>query len=135
MWGVATCCWFLANHYLSAVVSFPIITTVSYRSQKSAHLFVFFREDFVQIICVWFIPGSWIDCSSLGCCRVQRSEGKYLCVWCKSSVPAVYCFYLFVLNFLSSPLSLPQGWRNYIVLIVAFCLVLSGALLTAFSKL
>uniref|UniRef100_A0A671K633 Transmembrane protein 144a n=1 Tax=Sinocyclocheilus anshuiensis TaxID=1608454 RepID=A0A671K633_9TELE len=28
MWGVATCCWFLANNYLSAVVSFPIITTV-----------------------------------------------------------------------------------------------------------
>uniref|UniRef100_A0AAY4AB13 Transmembrane protein 144 n=1 Tax=Denticeps clupeoides TaxID=299321 RepID=A0AAY4AB13_9TELE len=27
MWGVATCCWFLANGYLSAVVSFPIITT------------------------------------------------------------------------------------------------------------
>lgn len=27
MWGVATCCWFLANTYLSAVVSFPIITT------------------------------------------------------------------------------------------------------------
>uniref|UniRef100_A0A8C7KRY8 Transmembrane protein 144 n=1 Tax=Oncorhynchus kisutch TaxID=8019 RepID=A0A8C7KRY8_ONCKI len=29
MWGIATCCWFLANTYLSAVVSFPIITTVS----------------------------------------------------------------------------------------------------------
>ncbi|XP_043918387.1 transmembrane protein 144 [Protopterus annectens] len=28
MWGIATCCWFLANHYLSAAVSFPIITAV-----------------------------------------------------------------------------------------------------------
>ncbi|XP_027622369.1 transmembrane protein 144 [Tupaia chinensis] len=27
LWAVATCCWFVANHSLSAVVSFPIITT------------------------------------------------------------------------------------------------------------
>ncbi|XP_039606239.1 transmembrane protein 144b isoform X2 [Polypterus senegalus] len=26
LWAVANCCWFLANNYLSAVVSFPIIT-------------------------------------------------------------------------------------------------------------
>uniref|UniRef100_A0A8C5P7Q5 Transmembrane protein 144 n=1 Tax=Leptobrachium leishanense TaxID=445787 RepID=A0A8C5P7Q5_9ANUR len=26
LWAIATCCWFLANNYLSAVVSFPIIT-------------------------------------------------------------------------------------------------------------
>uniref|UniRef100_A0A8D0HAQ7 Transmembrane protein 144 n=1 Tax=Sphenodon punctatus TaxID=8508 RepID=A0A8D0HAQ7_SPHPU len=26
LWAIATCCWFIANHYLSAVVSFPIIT-------------------------------------------------------------------------------------------------------------
>ncbi|XP_042325878.1 transmembrane protein 144 isoform X2 [Sceloporus undulatus] len=26
MWGIANCCWFIANRYLSAVVSFPIIT-------------------------------------------------------------------------------------------------------------
>ncbi|RMC13855.1 hypothetical protein DUI87_08938 [Hirundo rustica rustica] len=26
LWAIANCCWFLANHYLSAVVSFPIIT-------------------------------------------------------------------------------------------------------------
>ncbi|XP_015199993.1 transmembrane protein 144 isoform X2 [Lepisosteus oculatus] len=26
MWAIANCCWFLANNYLSAVVSFPIIT-------------------------------------------------------------------------------------------------------------
>lgn len=72
MWGVATCCWFLANHYLSAVVSFPIITTVP-----------------GLIAALWGV--------------VVFKEVK--------------------------------GWRNYIVLIVAFCLVLSGALLTAFSKL
>lgn len=29
LWAIATCCWFLANNYLSAVVSFPIITAVS----------------------------------------------------------------------------------------------------------
>ncbi|KAK3531923.1 hypothetical protein QTP86_000336 [Hemibagrus guttatus] len=52
MWGVATCCWFLANHYLKPVVSFPIITT---------------------------------------------------------------------------------GLRNYLVLILAFCMIVAGALLTAFS--
>ncbi|CAM4496020.1 hypothetical protein PO909_015054 [Leuciscus waleckii] len=71
MWGVATCCWFLANHYLSAVVSFPIITTVP-----------------GLIAALWGV--------------VVFKEVK--------------------------------GWRNYIVLIVAFCLVLSGALLTAFSR-
>ncbi|NXA33752.1 TM144 protein, partial [Eudromia elegans] len=26
LWAIANCCWFMANHYLSAVVSFPIIT-------------------------------------------------------------------------------------------------------------
>ncbi|KAI4536130.1 hypothetical protein MG293_013522, partial [Ovis ammon polii] len=29
LWAVATCCWFIANRSLSAVVSFPIITAVS----------------------------------------------------------------------------------------------------------
>nr|XP_055061489.1 transmembrane protein 144a [Misgurnus anguillicaudatus] len=71
MWGVATCCWFLANHYLSAVVSFPIITTVP-----------------GVIAALWGV--------------VVFKEVK--------------------------------GLRNYIVLILAFCLVISGALLTAFSK-
>uniref|UniRef100_A0A672SJU4 Transmembrane protein 144a n=1 Tax=Sinocyclocheilus grahami TaxID=75366 RepID=A0A672SJU4_SINGR len=70
MWGVATCCWFLANNYLGAVVSFPIITTVP-----------------GLIAALWGV--------------VVFKEVK----------------------------------RNYIVLIVAFCLVLSGALLTAFSKI
>ncbi|XP_051898772.1 transmembrane protein 144b isoform X2 [Pristis pectinata] len=28
MWAIASCCWFLANDFLSAVVSFPIITAV-----------------------------------------------------------------------------------------------------------
>ncbi|KAM7331327.1 hypothetical protein ACRRTK_010516 [Alexandromys fortis] len=26
LWAIATCCWFIANHSLSAVISFPIIT-------------------------------------------------------------------------------------------------------------
>ncbi|TRY68119.1 hypothetical protein DNTS_025216 [Danionella cerebrum] len=71
MWGIATCCWFLANHYLSAVVSFPIITTV---------------------------------------------PGLIAALWGVLVFKEV------------------KGWRNYIVLIIAFCLVLSGALMTAFSK-
>ncbi|KAK1792600.1 hypothetical protein P4O66_012531 [Electrophorus voltai] len=71
MWGVATCCWFLANHYLSAVVSFPIITTVP-----------------GLIAAIWGV--------------VVFKEVK--------------------------------GLRNYLVLVLAFCLVLTGALLTAFSK-
>lgn len=29
LWAIATCCWFIANHSLSAVISFPIITAVS----------------------------------------------------------------------------------------------------------
>ncbi|CAI9581631.1 unnamed protein product [Staurois parvus] len=29
LWAIANCCWFLANTYLSAVVSFPIITAFS----------------------------------------------------------------------------------------------------------
>lgn len=31
LWAIATCCWFIANHSLSAVISFPIITAVSGR--------------------------------------------------------------------------------------------------------
>ncbi|XP_030643576.1 transmembrane protein 144-like [Chanos chanos] len=72
MWAIATCCWFLANNYLSAVVSFPIITTVP-----------------GLIAAVWGV--------------VVFKEVK--------------------------------GLRNYLVLVFAFCLVLAGALLTAFSKL
>lgn len=72
MWGVATCCWFLANHYLSAVVSFPIITTV---------------------------------------------PGLIATLWGVLLFKEV------------------KGLRNYLVLVLAFCLVLTGALLTAFSKL
>ncbi|XP_012687289.2 transmembrane protein 144a [Clupea harengus] len=71
MWGAATCCWFLANHYLSAVVSFPIITTVP-----------------GLIAAAWGV--------------VVFKEVK--------------------------------GLRNFLVLGIAFCLVLTGALLTAFSK-
>uniref|UniRef100_A0A3B1JPJ0 Transmembrane protein 144a n=1 Tax=Astyanax mexicanus TaxID=7994 RepID=A0A3B1JPJ0_ASTMX len=72
MWGVATCCWFMANHYLSAVVSFPIITTV---------------------------------------------PGLIATLWGVLLFKEV------------------KGLRNYLVLVLAFCLVLTGALLTAFSKL
>ncbi|XP_063074337.1 transmembrane protein 144a isoform X1 [Engraulis encrasicolus] len=70
MWGVATCCWFLANHYLSPVVSFPIITTV---------------------------PG-----------LIAAGWG--------------------VLVFKEV-----KGLQNYLVLGLAFCLVVAGALLTGFS--
>lgn len=71
MWGVATCCWFLANTYLSAVVSFPIITT---------------------------------------------GPGLIAALWGVLVFKEV------------------KGWCNFLVLGVAFSLVLAGALLTAFSK-
>ncbi|KAL2098218.1 hypothetical protein ACEWY4_007425 [Coilia grayii] len=71
MWGVATCCWFLANHYLSAVVSFPIITTV---------------------------------------------PGLIAAMWGVLVFKEV------------------KGLQNFLVLGLAFCLVIAGALLTAFSK-
>ncbi|KAB5518553.1 hypothetical protein PHYPO_G00167380 [Pangasianodon hypophthalmus] len=70
MWGVATCCWFLANHYLKPVVSFPIITTV---------------------------------------------PGLIAALWGVMVFKEV------------------QGLRNYLVLILAFCMIVTGALLTGFS--
>ncbi|XP_056417811.1 transmembrane protein 144 isoform X2 [Hyla sarda] len=71
LWAIANCCWFLANNYLSAVVSFPIITT---------------------------------------------GPGLVAALWG-------------VLVFKEI-----RGIRNYLLLILAFCIVLPGSLLTAFSK-
>ncbi|XP_040274530.1 transmembrane protein 144 [Bufo bufo] len=71
LWAIATCCWFLANNYLSAVVSFPIITA---------------------------------------------GPGLIAALWG-------------VLVFKEI-----RGMRNYLLLILAFCIVLTGSLLTAFSK-
>ncbi|XP_041075647.1 transmembrane protein 144-like isoform X2 [Polyodon spathula] len=71
LWAIANCCWFLANNYLSAVVSFPIITA---------------------------------------------GPGLIAAVWGVLVFKEV------------------KGLRNYLVLIVAFCIVVTGALLTAFSK-
>ncbi|XP_070971662.1 transmembrane protein 144-like [Oncorhynchus clarkii lewisi] len=71
MWGIATCCWFLANTYLSAVVSFPIITT---------------------------------------------GPGLIAALWGVVVFKEV------------------KGWCNFLILGMAFSLVLAGALLTAFSK-
>ncbi|KAL4640391.1 transmembrane protein 144 isoform X1 [Arapaima gigas] len=71
MWGIATCCWFLANNYLSAVVSFPIITA---------------------------------------------GPGLIAAVWGILIFKEV------------------KGLRNCLTLVLAFCIVLAGSLLTAFSK-
>lgn len=71
MWAIATCCWFIANHYLSAVVSFPIITT---------------------------------------------GPGLIAAVWGVAVFKEV------------------KGVVNFVVLGIAFCLVIAGALLTGFSK-
>ncbi|XP_068134971.1 transmembrane protein 144 [Hyperolius riggenbachi] len=71
LWAIANCCWFLANNYLSAVVSFPIITA---------------------------------------------GPGLVAAMWG-------------VLVFKEI-----RGNRNYLLLVLAFCIVLSGSLLTAFSK-
>uniref|UniRef100_A0A8C9VGU0 Transmembrane protein 144b n=1 Tax=Scleropages formosus TaxID=113540 RepID=A0A8C9VGU0_SCLFO len=71
MWGIATCCWFLANNYLSAVVSFPIITA---------------------------------------------GPGLIAAMWGVLIFKEV------------------RGLRNCLILVLAFCIVLAGSLLTAFSK-
>ncbi|KAM9329134.1 transmembrane protein 144 [Gastrophryne carolinensis] len=71
LWAIANCCWFLANNYLSAVVSFPIITA---------------------------------------------GPGLVAAMWG-------------VLVFKEI-----RGIRNYLLLLLAFSIVLSGSLLTAFSK-
>ncbi|XP_062991334.1 transmembrane protein 144 [Elgaria multicarinata webbii] len=71
LWAIATCCWFLANHYLSAVVSFPIITA---------------------------------------------GPGLIAAMW------GVFVFKEI------------KGLKNYLLLLVAFCVILAGSLSTAFSK-
>ncbi|KAM6148185.1 transmembrane protein 144 [Erethizon dorsatum] len=71
LWAIATCCWFIANHSLSAVVSFPIITA---------------------------------------------GPGFIAALW------GVFIFKEI------------QGLRNYLLLMLAFCVILAGALCTAFSK-
>ncbi|KAM8763441.1 transmembrane protein 144 [Rhynchonycteris naso] len=72
LWAIATCCWFIANHSLSAVVSFPIITAGP-----------------------GFIAAMW----------------------------GVFVFKEI------------QGRQNYLLMILAFCIILTGALCTAFSKI
>ncbi|XP_077135521.1 transmembrane protein 144 isoform X1 [Ranitomeya variabilis] len=71
LWAIATCSWFLANNYLSAVVSFPIITA---------------------------------------------GPGLIAALWGVLAFKEI------------------RGMKNYLLLILAFCIVLSGSLLTAFSK-
>ncbi|XP_053114374.1 transmembrane protein 144 isoform X2 [Hemicordylus capensis] len=71
LWAIATCCWFLANRYLSAVVSFPIITAGP-----------------------GFIAAMW------GALVFKEIKGL----------------------------------RNYLLLLIAFCVILAGSLSTAFSK-
>uniref|UniRef100_A0A670Y5C4 Transmembrane protein 144 n=1 Tax=Pseudonaja textilis TaxID=8673 RepID=A0A670Y5C4_PSETE len=71
LWAIANCCWFIANHYLSAVVSFPIITA---------------------------------------------GPGFIAAVWG-------------VLVFKEI-----KGLKNYLLLLIAFCIILAGSLSTAFSK-
>ncbi|XP_006213650.2 transmembrane protein 144 isoform X1 [Vicugna pacos] len=72
LWAIATCCWFIANRSLSAVVSFPIITA---------------------------------------------GPGLIAAMW------GVFIFKEI------------QGRQNYLLMILAFCIILTGALCTAFSKI
>lgn len=72
LWAIATCCWFIANHSLSAVISFPIITA---------------------------------------------GPGLIAALW------GIFMFKEI------------QGLRNYLLLMLAFCIILAGALCTAFSKI
>ncbi|XP_038204315.1 transmembrane protein 144 isoform X1 [Arvicola amphibius] len=77
LWAIATCCWFIANHSLSAVISFPIITAFFY----------------------------------------FKGPGLIAALW------GIFIFKEI------------QGLRNYLLLLLAFCIILSGALCTAFSKI
>ncbi|KAM6220645.1 transmembrane protein 144 [Rhynchocyon petersi] len=72
LWAIATCCWFVANHSLSPVVSFPIITA---------------------------------------------GPGLIAAMW------GVFMFKEI------------QGLKNYLLMMLAFFIILSGTLCTAFSKL
>ncbi|XP_057275053.1 transmembrane protein 144 isoform X2 [Pezoporus wallicus] len=71
LWAVANCCWFIANHYLSAVVSFPIITA-----------------------------GPGLVASMWGVLVFKEIKGL----------------------------------KNYVLLSVAFCIIVAGSFSTAFSK-
>ncbi|XP_030047465.1 transmembrane protein 144 [Microcaecilia unicolor] len=72
LWGIGNCCWFLANHYLSAVITFPIIAAGP-----------------------GFIAALW------GVLVFKEIQGR----------------------------------KNYVLLGLAFCIILVGSLCTAFSKL
>ncbi|ERE90424.1 transmembrane protein 144 [Cricetulus griseus] len=72
LWAIATCCWFIANHSLSAVISFPIITA---------------------------------------------GPGLIAALW------GIFIFKEI------------QGLRNYLLMFLAFCIILTGVLCTAFSKI
>ncbi|XP_028932971.1 transmembrane protein 144 isoform X2 [Ornithorhynchus anatinus] len=72
LWAVATCCWFIANSTLSAVVSFPLITA-----------------------------GPGLIAAMWGVLVFKEITGR----------------------------------KNYLLLTLAFCIILAGALSTAFSKL
>ncbi|CAH6899574.1 transmembrane protein 144 [Phodopus roborovskii] len=72
LWAIATCCWFIANHSLTAVISFPIITA---------------------------------------------GPGLIAALW------GIFIFKEI------------QGLRNYLLMFLAFCIILTGALCTAFSKI
>ncbi|XP_043827744.1 transmembrane protein 144 [Dromiciops gliroides] len=71
LWAIASCCWFIANHSLSAVISFPIITA---------------------------------------------GPGLIAAMWG-----------IFVFKEI-------KGIKNYLLITLAFCIILAGALATAFSK-
>ncbi|XP_036620586.1 transmembrane protein 144 [Trichosurus vulpecula] len=71
LWAIASCCWFIANHSLSAVISFPIITA---------------------------------------------GPGLIAAMWG-----------IFVFKEI-------KGIKNYLLITLAFCIILAGALSTAFSK-
>nr|XP_033797259.1 transmembrane protein 144 isoform X2 [Geotrypetes seraphini] len=72
LWGIGNCCWFLANHYLGAVITFPIIAAGP-----------------------GFIAALW------GVVIFKEIQGR----------------------------------KNYVLLGVAFCVILAGSLCTAFSKM
>ncbi|EPY87968.1 transmembrane protein 144 [Camelus ferus] len=99
LWAIATCCWFIANRSLSAVVSFPIIT---------AHV---------------RMPGGGIRAFP------ERVDDQGVVGFQENLEGSVEG------ERESTRVAEQMGRQNYLLMILAFCIILTGALCTAFSKI
>ncbi|XP_075866675.1 transmembrane protein 144 isoform X1 [Microcebus murinus] len=113
LWAIATCCWFIANHSLSAVISFPIITAGPGLIAAVWGVFMF-KEIQIRLQLSICISSSF----------PRRTAVTSALVSLHPSGPSN----LFTI------LPKKSGLRNYLLMLLAFCIILTGALCTAFSK-